>query len=502
MRTVLGIILLFAPAVWGQPSRYFPADVGNSWVLQHATGAQFTFKITSSSNGVVGVHAQGPWGASAWQMQDDGTSYAMTTYGLPGAVQTLSDHPIYFNFGAAASSSWFNSLGAFTVQRKGAIAIGPDVFSDAVQIRQYVAGSDFRFVFAAGVGLVRYSINTENFDLVQSKSVIAGTSLSAARPLPPVGILPNFFANQGDSPAFGAVRMDLLESAHVRFLLTYGNWAELEPTAGTFEVGSIRYPAYEAEQRDWSLGFTFPIIDMHRRGVPAELQNVAWDDPRMQQRVLALIDKIAPEFRGRLFWFQFGNEVDTYLTLHPEETAAFNRLFAVARKRLKELIPNVQVSTTLKYTAIPELTTTWKDLFAGSDLLALTYGPYEPDFRVKQPSVISGDLTTMLNAAGAKKVLFQEIAYPSGAGAGSSPTLQAEFYRTFLQQLRNVSSKVAAAQIVMMADLDHATVMNFSTGAGFGGSPTFIALTESIGLFDQYAQPKPSWAAIKAEIAR
>jgi hypothetical protein len=481
--------------VSAQPNPYFPDSQPLRWTLRHSSGAEFTFDSKPSGDGVE-MTARGPWGVSSWRLKAEDGVYRMTHYG----TVALAEAPVLFSFTAAPGTSWANMLGRMTVDFRGAAPVGGALYADCVRIRQESGDAVFTYTFAAGFGLIRYTVQKESFDLDPAKSILPAPA--AAHALPLIGILPTPFADRPDTPQAAMDRLALLSSIGCKLLLSYGDWAALEPSAGRFALDSVRFVAHEARMRGWNLSYTLAVIDMHRRAVPADLQHVAWDDPRMQARVLALIDAILPLLRESLITFQFGNEVDTYFALHPAELEPFSRLLAAVSRHLKSRMPALLVSTTFKSTAIGELGTTWNGLWRSSDVLSITYGGYNATYRVKASSAIAADLAEIFNRAEGKKILFQEVAYPSGEGAGSSPALQAEFFATFLRLLRMPGNPVIGAQIMMLSDLSWTAAWFYADAFGMSHSPAFVSVLASLGLYDANGQAKPALEAVRRELAR
>lgn len=494
MRRFLFGLTVTCVAASGQSSSYFPLDQPLRWNLRHVSGAEFVFESRPVA-GSVQMAARSPWGTSEWTLQAENGVFRMTRYG----AASLAEAPVFFHLNAPVGTSWTNLLGHLSVDFRGAVALRGLLYPDCVRIRHDTGAVSYSYLFAAGVGLIRYTILNENFDLDPAKSALPA-AVSPAR-LPPIGILPTPFANRPDTPQAAMERLALLSSLGCRLLLSYGDWTVLEPAPARFVLDSVRFPAHESRTRGWKLAYTFSIIDMHERRVPSDLQLVAWDDPRMQSRVLALLDAILPVFGDNLTAFQFGNEVDTYFAGRPEELEAFERLFARVKTHLKTRLPNVAVSTTLKSTSLPQLRTTWNGLWSISDVLAITYGGYDSHYRAKPPSAIAADIAEILNRAEGKKILFQEVAYPSAEGAGSSLTLQADFFRAFLQMMRSATDRVIGAQVMMLSDMNAATAWSLAGALGMAHSPAFVSVLGSLGLFDLNAQPKPAFEAVRRELA-
>lgn len=487
----------------GTTARYFPLQPQTRWLLaEPSTGRQVTVSVVSSDGLTSRVRTRTPWSLTDWVATDRTARYDLSAYGNFLALLPLPENPALYRFDAPAGTSWTNELGTFTVTDRGfVLQAGTQSYSDCLSIRQVSPGFSATITFAPGTGIVRYSIGGSDFDLDQARSVLPVFPSTSSGPLPPLGVLPNPTAGITDTEEAANARLATLSNAGMSFILSYGSWPRLEPAPGHFNLGSLRYHQSVVSSRGWQSGYTLTIINMDRREVPDELQQEPWNSPQMEARVLALIDALAAEFQGRMDYFQFGNEADTYFASHPGEIQAFLELFTAARNRLKELSPETAVSITFKHSSLDQLATIYQGLDEACDLLAVTYGPYTETFDAKPPSTVTPDFAAIRAAARGRKILFQEIAYPSATANASTPEQQARFYQALLDELRGANGQVAAAQIFLLSEMDESQARAFTSGLGLAAGNKLDALLGSLGLFDANLEPKPAWSVITAETA-
>ncbi len=171
-----------------------------------------------------------------------------------------------------------------------------------------------------------------------------------------------------------------------------------------------------------SFGYTFCVIDMTNRNVPAELQNLPWSDPTLQARVLTMVDVLAQNFGSHIKYFQFGNEVDNYFQSHPNEISDFATLLNKVRAVVQNRAPGVKVSATLTFASLPSLASVLSPINHASDVLAITYGPYNADFSVEPPSVVSRDFQTMCLAASGRQCMRNGLPFRNGGQQLAGPT--------------------------------------------------------------------------------
>jgi len=177
------------------------------------------------------------------------------------------------------------------------------------------------------------------------------------------------------------------------------------------------------------MSYTLRLIDTIHKAVPPKLMNKGGMDLEMQQRVLALIDAMAPVMRGRVQWFMFGNEVDGYFEHHPTEVADYVRLWDLVATHLRAADADIKISITVMYGGIDKFNGPLQSLNSRLDFLALTYYPMKPDFTVQDPDAPIHDLPRMKEMAHGRQVILQEIGYPTRTANHSNDDLQARFFQ-------------------------------------------------------------------------
>jgi hypothetical protein len=489
-------------------SQYFPLALGRKWVLTHPIyNAQFTFEVVAQAGSVYRVRCTTPWSTSDWELTDQGGGYAMTGYGNTDGLMPLGTGIVFLDFSSTVGAAWTNLLGQLSVDSRSALFVGGGAtFNNCIRIRQVNQGTTTQMTFAPGVGIVEYAMGDQVFLLDTQASNLPpnafsspGTATATSTTLPPVGVISNGFGDQPDTLLAATDRLQLMASGGSRVLVGYGRWNELEPVPGIFQLDTLRLQISQAKRLNLSAALTFCIIDMAARNLPGDLASLPWSDPSLQQRVLQLVATIAGEFGGQVKWFQFGSEVDSYFQWHPDEVDDFLQLYRRVRLLLRQLAPGMQVSVNFKEASLPFLNGYLAPLYNESDLLVLTYGPYTDNFVVSPPSVVSTDFQAMLQAAGSRQLFLQEIAYPSSTANGSSADMQAQFYTNIFSELRAAAPQIAAASIFQFGDFGPGDAVNLAANLGMAQYQGFVAMIQSLGMFDSSGQPKMSWHVFTTE---
>jgi len=237
-----------------------------------------------------------------------------------------------------------------------------------------------------------------------------------------------FPATAAQYVALATEAFDLVYGAGARGQMTTFTWSALEPTQGTYDAskfGDLAAAIDQAQSHAMTQFVGIQIINTTAREVPADLAGQAFDSPAVTSRFRSLLDRVVAPNRGKIRFLSIGNEVDAYLRANPAQWANYKRFYADATQYAHSLDPAIQVGVT--GTADGALTlsaTELQDLNAGSDVMILTYYPLQSDasgtITVRDPGVVAGDFNRMLQFAGGRRLVMQEVGYPASTLNSSS----------------------------------------------------------------------------------
>lgn len=521
---------------------YLPLREGNRWVLRHASAKQpVSFEVLSRDGDGYRIRFESPFGSNDWTLVPQSGKVLLARFGKNGQMMDLPANSLYFDFTAPQGGSWDMTAGKMTVlSRNFVVQTATRRYESAIQIRQ---GKNLLFTFAPNVGFVQFGEGKNAFLLDEKASRLPGaissgspttaapppddskpvqhvpggapapvftSGIPAKNPAPLrrvapggpllVGITVNTFANETMNAEGLMRRWQQSIDTGANFVVSNGKWNELEPKKGDYKLDGLKFQVSEAKKHNLQIAYTLRLIDTVARTMPADLQRKKWTDPEMEARVTRLIEALAPEFGGRVKWFMLGNEIDGYFGRHPEEVQDFAQLYDRVSKRLKELVPDLLVSSTMMYGGIETLDGLMRPLNGRFDFLAITYYPIRADFTMKDPSIVTNDFTRMRNAAAGRGVVLQEIGYATAAVNGSSEEKQAQFVSNVFSQLRANRDVFAAGSFFVLADLSDPFVKSLAQFYGIQNAPTFLGFLQSTGLFDLQGKPKRSWGVFQSEM--
>lgn len=518
-------------------AEYLPLQPEAQWVLRHpGVATPVSIQVLSKSGNAYRVSFTHPWGQNEWELEQRGDKVYMTGYGQNGQVAPMPPNTVFFSFAGNQGETWKNAIGTLSVVVvHGTVNAQGKSYNDCIQIKQVSGKASFYYTFAPGIGFVQFGEGRDAFvldagssrlpgqagargpsvDDAPAQHVPGGASLSGkgsvtnrsaprrndTRPLY-VGVTVSVFANEQQTPQNLLKRFTETEQAGITFLSSAQKWTEMEQRPGQFNMDGLNFQIATANRLNIPMSVTLRMIDTVDRVVPSDVKRVAWDSSQMQQRVLPLIDAMASRFQGRVKWFMFGNEIDGYFGRHPDEIAAFARLLAMVRQHVKQRSPQTLVSSTVMFGGIDSLNGGLSPLNSQFEFVAITYYPIRGNFTMRPPNVVFGDFDKMRNAAAGRKVILQEIGYPSSATNESSQDLQAEFYKDAFQAMRQNRDVIEAGNFFLLGDLSDRFVKDL---AGFYGMPSqkvFLSFLQTLGMFDTQGRPKKSWDVFRSEMAQ
>ncbi len=306
-------------------------------------------------------------------------------------------------------------------------------------------------------------------------------------------------ANDADLLGRYLEALNLASSAGAQGDVYTQTWKELEPSPGQFRLDDLKNTtAYVAGARGFQVFFGLQVINTVAREVPPDLQNVPFDSPQMIGRFHALIDAIAPILDAHYLYLSIGNEVDGYLETH-DEWAAYATFYNDAVAYIHQKVPHLQVGVTVGFDGARRDTPQQVEkLTANSDVVILTYYPFDADFRVRDPSAPLTDFPLMLALAGDKPLILQEVGYPTSALLGSSEQKQAEFVRSVFQAWSQAEGRIPLLNFFLEHDLTADICHQLVGYYGVSGQKFYDFLC-TLGLITADGRQKPAWQAFVDE---
>lgn len=296
--------------------------------------------------------------------------------------------------------------------------------------------------------------------------------------------------------------VDSVAAAGARGHHIFFTWRSLEPSPGNFDFAELDFTmAYLGVQRGFLLALNIAVLNTTAKETPADLDTVAFDDPRIRDRFHALVDGIAGRLNDRVIYFTIGNEVDAYLAA-TGEWSAYRTFYEEAAAYARSRMANVAVGVCVQHAgAKGPFADSVAALNATSDVWVTTFYPLGAGFRPTGPDAATTALAEMVALAGGRPVVVQEIGYPSSTALGSSDADQAAFFANALDAWGVAGGAIPFLNIFALHDFPIATCDELAAYYGLPNDAAFKAFLCSLGLLRVDGTAKDAWQAVKGGAA-
>lgn len=208
------------------------------------------------------------------------------------------------------------------------------------------------------------------------------------------------------------------------------SWSAIETAEGKYDFASLAREARFLRQSGATLHLDLPLVAGRRRDMPQDLEHLAFDDPRLMQRLKRLLTALQPLLLD-VSTLSLGYGADAYFADKKEEVAAFRQLCDSARASVTSVAPQVLVGVTTASpteSAAPDVAAA---LQGGCPVLFFIYSPFQRGnpFLHRPPDAIDHDWKRLLEHSDGRPIAFSEVSYSSSRENGSSLEWQAEFVR-------------------------------------------------------------------------
>ncbi|MBV8171993.1 MAG: hypothetical protein JO219_08690 [Candidatus Eremiobacteraeota bacterium] len=302
-------------------------------------------------------------------------------------------------------------------------------------------------------------------------------------------------------PAYKDI-LDAIQLAHrsgVRAWVLEYDWNKLEPEPSKFAlsdlVGSVEY--FGDQQHD-SVLVTIRTLDTTERKVPSDLGPAQFNDAQVRLRFHSLLDALRPHL-AHIAYLSLGNEVDVYLTAHPDEWQSYTSFIQEAVTYVHAIMPGVKTGVTVTAGGLlgPNSAKV-AALYRTADISIVTYYPSTGDFQFTKPTAPLSDFPAIVARSGDRPVVMAEVGFASSPRLGSSEAAQAEFVRNVYVAWAKTAPRMPFLNFFQMHDLVPDQCRMYSQYYGVPGDPNFIAWLCSLGLRNADGTPKAAWSAFVA----
>lgn len=518
-KLALAALCLSGAGLYGQGG-YWPLAKSKRWELRSpAVGQPMVFDVEEETRGEFRVRWENPWVAATFFFRVSGDQVLLSRLDMGAGTASMPANTVYFDFARGKGSNWRSAAGEMTVLETGALVKTPSGnYQNCITIRAKGSDGGATFwTFAPGVGPVRFGQGRNAFFLTSldhssaESAVSTSRSNSNTRPSRPAGttrttettgVLIGVDANPSARRGFDARAIrdafDTAVDAGMNFTKIHPKWDEIEKSPGNYQFGDFERHSQRAANGKVPIYLGIRTIDTQKRSMPSAYARWRWDDARMKDRLTRLLEAVHARFQGDIRWVAIGNEVDQYFKHHQNEVDQYAKLMAAIAPVIRRLWPNAQVTVNFTWEAADRVRD-YQPIFDQMDVVSFTYYPLNPDFTVKNVSEIDGHFRKLSEAAGRKRIILQELGYPSGAANKSSEEKQAQFIERSIRAARALGNQMIAMNFLWMSDLPDSVVEEFAKYYNLPNADRFKSYLATMGMFDTQGRPKQAWSVFQKE---
>lgn len=277
-------------------------------------------------------------------------------------------------------------------------------------------------------------------------------------------------------------------------------WSELEPSAGQYALddlsGDLNYRTMTYNQIEF---LSLQVLNTTTKETPADLLQVAFDAPEMIDRFQKLFDALLPRLNTRVQYLSIGNEVDAYLSAHPDEWKTYKQFYEAALAYVHQTAPWIKVGVTTTFGGTEPNFAEIADLNAMSDVYIMTYYPLKADFSVRTPDAPLTDFPQMVKWAADKPLILQEVGYPAAESLGSSEASQAEFVRNVFKAWEADAAHIPFLSYFLLGDFSNDMCNDFLKYYGLPDQQYFHDFLCTLGLLKVDGTPRQGWQTFMDE---
>lgn len=499
---------------------YLPLDAGRWWSLRSPSSSKpILLGVLSAKAGDIRLRFDNPWIPSELRLNSREGRIYVTAVEMNGQTAGLPPNTLYWDTSAQEKQTWSSSIGHYKVvsRHKRVRAMGRD-FENCLEIEETnQQGNQLYWTFAPNTGFVQFGEGKDAFILestAQHGSTAQHAALPGAAPPPafePLPVAPprrgsirvaldaNPFANEGYDPRSIQARFRQALNAGVNFIYLSPKWNEIETDREKYKLNDVGYKIGEAAEENLPAVLHIRVIDTNQRAVPADLMDQPFDSEEIGLRLDRLLDAVLPRLGDRVKYFLVGNEIDAYFKQHPGEVRAFAKLVARASARIRNTVPDAQISVSTTLDGI-ENAGELRPILDQTAFFALTYYPMSSEFVVRDPSTVDADFPRILRAAGSKQIFLQEVGYPTSPNNGSSEEKQAEVFSRVLDRVADAPERFIGVNFTFMSDFSDSLVKSFTEYYRMPGANRFGSFLKTLGMFDDQGRPKKAWAVFARKV--
>lgn len=282
----------------------------------------------------------------------------------------------------------------------------------------------------------------------------------------------------GYEAAFGHAK-----SVGIQFVELAQQWDEVEVSPGKFRSPFLKIANAFYAANDTSIVLSINPIDTTALRVPKHLQGKPLDSPEVIRSFIGFVDFVFEALPDlKVIAVSLGNEVDGWLAGDPKSWERYSGFVDAVSEHIRKTRPGIPIGVKATWASIvKDRKRELEALNQRTDAVMVTYYPLNPDFTVRQPSVVGEEIDRLVKIAGGKPVLLLETGYPCGIENASSERQQAEFVEEIFTAWDRHSESLRMVNFVWLCDMSRADVAAMTKYYSVQ-APAFASFLSTLGL--------------------
>lgn len=314
-------------------------------------------------------------------------------------------------------------------------------------------------IFLVGIMLIVFACDDDIEELITSNPETQTDPLSLLRGENNIGAIIGFNADNPQTTTDSIEdRWQEARSAGMRSGRIQIDWPDLEPNPNQFDQNALQSRLEDMQSQGLQTFLLISAYDSEGPVLPADLEGRSFDDPELINRFKNLMNWVIPMLaENDGYAISISNEADNIFADLPELPGQLLTFLNESKSHIKSIDDRIAVTITFAEGSLKSNFPGTDALIAACDVACFNFYGSEgtdssPFNRTLTPAEIRSDIQQMLQIAGDKPILIQELGMHSGSEIlASNEEIQRQFFEVFFTEMQK-EERIRAAYVFQLVD--------------------------------------------------